>query len=190
MEKVKSGEGITVRVEPQVTKKSAFYEFMESIIVAVLLAVVIRIFIIQPFFIPSGSMEPTLQVGDRIIVSKFNYHFWSPQRGDIIVFKYPLDPTRDFVKRLIAFGGETVTLKNSMLYINNQQVPEEYLPAGLYFNDFGPIIVPPGHYLALGDNRNNSDDSRVWGPLPQKYVVGKAILVYWPPQRIRLLTGK
>lgn len=188
MEKIKPGQGITGKVEQPVVKKSAFYEIMESIIVAVLLAVVIRLFIIQPFYIPSGSMQPTLQVGDRIIVSKFTYRFWPPQRGDVVVFKYPLDPSRDFVKRLIAFGGETVALKDSKLYINNQQVLENYLPAGLYFNDFGPVRVPPGHYLALGDNRNNSDDSRVWGPLPKEYMIGKAILIYWPPQRIGLLT--
>lgn len=168
-------------------KKSPLMELLESLAIAVLLAVVIRMFILQPFFIPSGSMEPTLQIGDRIIVSKISYHFYEPERGDIVVFKYPLDPKRDFVKRLVGKSGETVAIRNSKLYINGQQVPENYLPAGLKFNDFGPVKVPDGHYLMLGDNRNNSDDSRVWGPLPGDLVVGKAVLVYWPLNRIELI---
>lgn len=168
-------------------KKSPLRELLESLIIAVLLAVIIRMFILQPFYIPSGSMEPTLQIGDRIIVSKISYRFYEPDRGDIVVFKYPLDPKRDFVKRLIGKGGETVAIKNSKLYINGRQVPEDYLPAGLEFDDFGPVKIPEGHYLMLGDNRNNSDDSRVWGPLPGELVVGKAVLVYWPLNRIDLI---
>lgn len=160
-----------------------FRELIESVAIAVILAVIIRLFVLEPFYIPSGSMEPTLQEFDRIIVSKLHYHFQAPKRGDIIVFKYPLDPKRNFVKRLIAVGGETVALKNSRLYINGQPVPEDYLPAGLRFADFGPREVPEGSYFMMGDNRNNSDDSRVWGFLPEELVVGKAVLIYWPPGR-------
>lgn len=182
MEKI-SGENLSE--DPK--KGSFFREITESIVIAVLLAVVIRLFILEPFYIPSGSMEPTLQEGDRIIVSKLNYHFQEPEREDVVVFKYPRDQERNFVKRLIATGGETVALKDSRLYINGQTVPEDYLPAGLRFNDFGPREVPQGSYLMLGDNRNNSDDSRVWGFLPRNLMIGKAVLIYWPLDRIRII---
>jgi signal peptidase I len=173
---------------PEKPEKSSFFkEITESIVIAVLLAVIIRIFIIEPFYIPSGSMEPTLQEGDRIIVSKISYYFQEPQRGDVVVFKYPLNQKRNFVKRLIATGGETVALRNSRLYINGQAVPEDYLPEGLRFNNFGPKEVPQDSYLMLGDNRNNSEDSRVWGFLPRDLMIGKAVLIYWPLDRIRLI---
>lgn len=175
------------KVEPLKTgKRSVFSEVFESVAIAVLLAVLIRLFILEPFYIPSGSMEPTLKEHDRIIVSKLNYHFQEPKRGDIVVFKYPRDPKRNFVKRLIAVGGETVAIRNSRLYINGQPVPEDYLPKGLRFADYGPVEVPRGSYFMLGDNRNNSDDSRVWGFLPKDLIVGKAIVIYWPPDRIGL----
>ncbi|MEG6521614.1 signal peptidase I [Desulfotomaculum sp. 1211_IL3151] len=167
-------------------QKSALREMFESIVIAVLLAAVIRLFILEPFYIPSGSMEPNLMIGDRIIVSKVTYHLKEPQRGDIIVFKFPLDPSRNFVKRLIAKEGETIEIKNSVLYINNQPVPENYLPKGLGFQDYGPEKVPEGHYFMMGDNRNNSDDSRVWGFLDKELIVGKAEVIYWPMNRISL----
>jgi len=173
---------------PGEPKKNSFLrEISESIVIAVLLAVVIRLFILEPFYIPSGSMEPTLKDGDRIIVSKLNYHFQDPKREDIVVFKYPLDQQRNFVKRLIATGGETIALKSSRLYINGQPAPEDYLPAGLRFGDYGPREVPQGSYLMLGDNRNNSDDSRVWGFLPRNLMIGKAVLIYWPLDRMRII---
>lgn len=168
-------------------KKPSFIELIESVVVAILLAVVIRLFILAPFYIPSGSMEPTLRIGDRIIVSKISYLFSEPKRGDVVVFKYPLDPSRDFVKRLIGLPGETIALRNSQLLVNGKPVPEDYLPKDLKFADFGPVRVPTGYYLVLGDNRNNSDDSRVWGPLPRQNIIGKAVLIYWPPNRIRIL---
>ncbi|MEW6276759.1 MAG: signal peptidase I [Bacillota bacterium] len=167
--------------------KSTAVEVIESIVIAVLLAALIRMFVLAPFYIPSGSMIPTLLEGDRIIVSKITYRLWEPKRGDIVVFKYPRDPSRDYVKRLIGLGGETVALKNNHLYINGQEVSEKYLPPGLRFGDYGPVRVPEGHYLMLGDNRNVSEDSRYWGPLPEKYIIGKALMIYWPPHRIRLL---
>lgn len=165
----------------------AIMEIFESVAIAVLLAVVIRMFIFQPFYIPSESMVPSLQVGDRIIVSKFNYHFSEPKRGDIMVFKYPLDPSRDFVKRTIGTGGESLAIRNSQLYINGRPVQEDYLPEGLSFADFGPVEVPQDSYFMMGDNRNNSDDSRVWEALPEENIIGKAVLIYWPLDRIRLL---
>lgn len=167
-------------------KKSAIREMLESVVIAVVLAAVIRLFILEPFYIPSGSMEPNLMIGDRIIVSKVTYHLREPQHGDIMVFKFPLDPSRNFVKRLIAVGGDTVEVKNSILYINNQPVPENYLPQGLQFEDFGPKTVPAGQYFMMGDNRNNSEDSRAWGFLDKDLIVGKAEVIYWPLDRIGL----
>lgn len=174
------------KIENTKTKKSVIREMLESVVIAVLLAAVIRLFILEPFFIPSGSMEPNLMVGDRIIVSKVTYYIKDPAPGDIVVFKFPLDPSRNFVKRLIAKGGDTVEIKNSILYVNNKAVAEGYLPTGLLFQDFGPQQVPQNHYFMLGDNRNNSDDSRVWGFLNEELIVGKAEVIYWPHDRIGL----
>ena len=168
-------------------QKSALLEILESVAIAVLLAVLIRMFLFQPFIIPSESMYPTLQISDRIMVNKLSYHLGDPGRGDVIVFKYPLDPSRDFVKRLIAVGGETVEVRDSVLFINDEPVPEEYLPSGLDFNDFGPVEVPPDTYFMMGDNRNSSEDSRSWGMLPEENIIGKAVVIYWPVHRIGLL---
>jgi len=167
--------------------KSAFIETIKSVVIAVLLAVIIRMFIFEPFYIPSGSMIPTLQVGDRIIVSKLSYHFTKPNLGDIMVFKFPLDPSTDFVKRTIGTGKDTVESRNSELYINDKRVKENYLPSDLHFDDFGPVKVPPGNYFMMGDNRNHSQDSRAWGLLPEDNIIGKAVLIYWPLNHIKLL---
>lgn len=167
-------------------KKSALREMLESVVIAVLLAAVIRLFILEPFYIPSGSMEPTLMIGDRIIVSKVTYLVKDPTPGDVVVFKFPLDTNRNFVKRLVARGGDTVEIRNSKLYVNGKAVSEDYLPAGLVFSDFGPQKVPAGHYFMLGDNRNNSDDSRVWGFLNEELIVGRAEVIYWPLDRAGL----
>ncbi len=187
MDKVNRDYSLAECNSPAESKKSVFAEMMESVLIAVLLAVIIRLFILAPFYIPSGSMEPALLIGDQIIVSKIAYRIGEPQRSDIIVFRYPRDPSRDYVKRLIGLSGETVVLRNNRLYINGQEMPEKYLPAGLRFDDFGPVRVPQGTYLMLGDNRRNSEDSRVWGPLPKEYIVGKALFIYWPLSQVRLL---
>lgn len=171
-------------------QKSALREILESLIIAVILALLIRAFVFQPFYIPSGSMEPTLQIQDHIIVNKFIYRFREPERGDIVVFKYPLNPKKDFVKRLVGKPGERVELRSSKVYVNGREAPEKFLPPGLKFQDFGPVLVPENTYLMLGDNRNNSDDSRVWGPLPKENIIGKAMLVYWPLDRIRIMSGR
>ena len=181
MEQLDSQQDLQSETKP---KKSAIREMLESVVIAVVLAAIIRLFILEPFYIPSGSMEPTLMVDDRIIVSKVTYHFRDPQPGDIVVFKFPLDPSRNFVKRLIATGGDTVEIKDSVLYINNKPVQENYLPAGLQFQDYGPKTVPEDFYFMMGDNRNNSDDSRVWGFLDKELIVGKAEVIYWPLARV------
>ncbi len=161
-------------------------DLLESVVLAIVLATLLRLFIIQPFYIPSESMEPTLFPNDRIIVNMLVYRFHPPQRDDVIVFRYPLDPTRDFIKRVVAFGGETVEVRNDNLIINGVRIAEPFLPHPIMAN-YGPFKVPQGYYFVMGDNRNNSDDSRVWGALPARNIIGKAFLIYWPPGRIGLL---
>lgn len=131
-------------------------------------------------------MQPTLYPNDRIIVNKVLYRFREPDRGDIVVFKFPLDPSRDFIKRIIALEGETVEVSENYVYINGKRLEEPYLPHELMQN-YKPYEVPKGYVFVMGDNRNNSDDSRVWGPLDKKNLIGKAFYIYWPPGRMGLL---
>lgn len=159
-------------------------DFWQAVVIAFLLAVGIRFFLFEPFVIPSGSMEPTLQPGDRIIVEKVSYRFREPRRGEIVVFKYPLNPDLTYVKRLIALGNERIEINGNHLYINAQRLGEPYLSPGTYTGDFGPEKVPPGHFFVMGDNRSDSCDSRFWGPFPQENLVGRAVLIFWPPHRI------
>lgn len=171
--------------EAPAKKSSFFMEILQSLLVAAVLAFIIHTFIMQNFRIPSGSMEPTLQIQDYIFASKLAYRLDEPKRGDIVVFKYPKDTTRYFVKRLIAVGGETVAIKDSKLYIDGVLTEEDYLPQGLIMDrSYGPKTVPEGHYFMMGDNRNNSSDSRDWGFVPRNLIVGKEIFIYWPPDRI------
>jgi signal peptidase I len=182
-------------------RKSLVREYGEAIVVAVLLALVIRAFVVQAFTIPSGSMMDTLLVGDYILVNKFLYgpeipftdaHLpgvRSPSRGDIIVFKYPNDETRDFIKRIIAVGGETVQIKDNRAYVDGKALDEPYVrpgsvsatPAGHcgYLYGCDPIVVPPGAFFVMGDNRDNSQDSRYWGFVKAEKIRGKAFLIYW-----------
>jgi signal peptidase I len=169
--------------ENETKRDSVWREIIESVILAVILAAVIRIWLLEPFYIPSPSMEPTLYPQDRIIVNKIIYKFRPPQRGDVVVFKYPLDPQRDFIKRVIAFEGETIEVRTNYVFINGKRLDEPYLPYEVV-PDFGPFQVPKDHIFVMGDNRNNSDDSRVWGPLNKKFLVGKALCIYWPPDRL------
>ena len=162
---------------PKSKKKSPWIEILESVVIAVVLALLIRTFLFQPYHIPSESMTPNLMVGDRIIVSKLNYIFGEPKRGEIMVFKNPDDPSVVFVKRTIGLEGDNLSLLGGQLYINGNLQGEDYLIQGLMFSDFGPAKVPEGEYFMLGDNRNNSDDSRIWGPLPEENIIGKAVFI-------------
>ena len=180
-------------------------EWGDSVLVAFILALVIRTFAIQAFRIPSGSMKNTLIVGDRLLVSKLSYGalvpfvhyrlpgFSHPKRGDIVVFKYPEDPKRDFIKRLIAVGGETVEIKFGDIYINGQKVEDPVIKNIYYYNrgTYGDVnhktVVPTGYYFVLGDNSGSSLDSRYWGFVPQEDIIGKAQLIYWPLNRVRFL---
>lgn len=186
-------------------KKSSIRETIEAVVTAFLIAIVIRTFVIQAFKIPSGSMIPTLLVGDHILVNKFllgtpvdipftNINLFhmpglrDPKRGDVIVFKYPEDPTRDFIKRVIGIGGDVVMEKDKNIYVNGRRLVEPYVqhvdneikPGQFDRRDnFGPIVVPKGSVFVMGDNRDQSYDSRYWGFVNDLEIKGKAIIIYW-----------
>lgn len=180
-------------------------EWAETIIIATLLALFIRSFIVQPFKIPSGSMHETLIEHDRILVNRFIYglripftttrifKFNYPKRGDVIVFNYPEDPKRAFIKRLIALGGDVVEIKDGKIYINSKELVHPSIKNIYYYNrgDYGligqKITVPKNSYYVLGDNSRSSRDSRYWGFVDDKYLIGKAFFVYWPLNRIRII---
>lgn len=167
--------------------KQFIKETFQSVVIALILALIIRTFIFQPFYIPSRSMVPTLVPGDRILVTKFNYWFSQPKRGDVIVFKYPVNPDKDFVKRIIALGGETLSIRNNNVYINGEKLEEPYLKKGIVTRDFGPVTVPEDSVFVMGDNRPDSRDSRYWGALDKDLIIGKAVVRFWPLSRIGLI---
>jgi len=148
-------------------------------------AALLRLFVFQPYVITSNSMEPTLQSGERILVNTLTYRFASPSRGDIVVFAYPRDEKRTFVKRVLAVEGETVELRGNQVYINGQVIQEPYLHPGDY-PPFGPETVPQGKVFVLGDNRRVSEDSREWGLLDKENLIGKAVLTYYPLARFKI----
>ena len=183
------------------TKLQIIREYVQTFGIALLLALFIRSFFVQAFKIPSGSMIPTLLVGDHILVNRFVYgfripftrikflEFQEPERGDVIVFKYPEDPKKDFIKRVIAVEGETVEIRDKKIYINNQLMEDHYgvhrdsytIPKGLNNprDNYGPIQIPADSFFVMGDNRDSSHDSRYWGFVGQKAVEGKALIIYW-----------
>ena len=179
-----TGEEATLsRRDKNKKKKSSLREMVEVIVTALVLAFLIKTFVVGNFWIPSESMVPTIEVNDKVIVTNFSYWFEGPKRGDVIVFRYPLDTKKDYIKRCIGLPGETVEFRDSKLYVNGQLVEEPYLPEGLIFEDYGPIEVPEGQYFMCGDNRNHSSDSRVWGFVEKRLIIGKAQVIYWPFDR-------
>ena len=200
--------------EPEVAfKKSVFREYLESIVVAVILALFIRTFAVQAFKIPTGSMEYNLLIGDHLLVNKLVYSPsiapWEDalfgkrpiERGHVVVFKYPDEPERDFIKRVIGLPGETIEIRNKQVFVDGKPIDEPYvhfIEAPLRPDDpeysqggdnlresWGPQTVPAGQLLVLGDNRDNSRDSRFWGFLPIDQVKGRALLVYWSYEATR-----
>jgi signal peptidase I len=174
--------------DKEIKRKSIYREYAEAIVIAVVLALIIRTFVVQAFKIPSGSMIPTLQIGDHILVNKFIYRFEKPERGDIIVFKYPKDPSRDFIKRLIGQPGDVLEIRDKRVYINGNPLTEPYTihesnDVSLYIppnrDNFGPLTIPPGYFFVMGDNRDCSLDSRFWGLLDKDLIKGKAFIIYW-----------
>lgn len=180
--------------------KSTFREYAETLVIAVFLALVIRTFVVQAFKIPSGSMIPTLDIGDHILVSKFIYGvrlpftditlipIGHPHRGDIIVFRFPKDESKDFIKRVVGLPGDTIEVKSKELYVNGVRQIESYaahedpaqFPQMIQERDnFGPVSVPQNSYFVMGDNRDHSLDSRFWGFVDDAKIKGKAFIIYW-----------
>jgi signal peptidase I len=204
-------------------RKSTVREYSESIVVAVAIALLLRAFVIEAFQIPSGSMIPTLEIGDHIFVSKFAYGVGipftnkkilalrEPHRGDVIVFKYPLGPETDYIKRVVGLPGDRVEIRRNEVFINGKPMPRELQSSGVCADsegsgdrpcelwlehldghphktrheperlptEFGPKDIPAGHVFVMGDNRDNSNDSRVWGNVPYELIKGKALIVWW-----------
>ncbi|WP_425523905.1 signal peptidase I [Desulfatitalea alkaliphila] len=181
-------------------KKGKLRENIEAIVIAILLAMFIRTFVVQAFKIPSGSMQDTLLIGDYILVNKFLYGVKAPftdyvvipvkepQRGDVVVFRYPEDPSKDFIKRVVAVGGDTVEIRHKQVYVNGEReenphaiyVDPRVIPQRVQPRDFfGPVTVPEGKLFTMGDNRDESNDSRFWGFVDVSAVRGKAFLIYW-----------
>lgn len=181
-------------------KKSVVREYTEAIIIAVILALFIRTFVIQAFKIPSGSMLPTLQIGDHLLVNKFIYGIRvpfsgktvipikDPVAGDVVVFRWPKDRSVDYIKRVVATPGDRLQIKNKKLYINGKAAEDPsahftsptVLPGNVSPKDnLGPIVIPEGKYFVMGDNRDNSSDSRFWGYVDDADLLGKAMIIYW-----------
>lgn len=160
-------------------------EYLKTFGTSILLAAFIITFIAQSHIVEGNSMQPTLHNGDRLMVDKISYRMRQPRYGEIVVFRYPANPHQRFIKRVVGLPGDTVEIKNFTLYLNGQPVTENYINGRMY-GDFGPVTVPEGTVFVLGDNRNNSEDSRYAdvGPVPQKLVVGRALFQYWPITRI------
>ena len=174
-------------------RKSTVREYFESIVITAIIALFATTYVIQAFKIPTGSMESNLLIGDHLLVNKFVYGlqdgflskilpYKTPKRGDIIVFKYPNSPEVAYVKRLMGMPGDKVEMFGRTLYINGEALKEDYtqyIDPGSVHEHFGPYNVPKGQYFAMGDNRDNSQDSRYWGYVPRDYILGKALVIYW-----------
>lgn len=163
--------------------KISYENFLQGSFVLITLLLITNLVFLRYYWIPSGSMEPTLKIKDRIIVNKASYWAAKPKRGEIIVFKYPLDVKKHYIKRVIGLPQEKVEIKNNSVYIDDQLLEEPYLQEAKY-DHYGPVFVPLGQYFVLGDNRSNSMDSRIWGFVADKYIIGKVFYRYWPFERM------
>jgi signal peptidase I len=168
--------------------RAEIVEYVQAFAIAIVLAAFIITFIAQSFVVEGSSMEPNLHNRERLLVNKLVYRFKEPQRGDVVVFRYPANPRRKFIKRVIGVPGDMVEVRDGHVILNGEVLEEDYT-MDLTFGTFGPEVVPAGHYFVLGDNRNNSDDSRFpdVGFVPRRNIVGKAFVAWWPPGEIGLL---
>jgi signal peptidase I len=168
-------------------------DWSKTIVSSAAVFLVMRATVVEAYHVPTGSMRPTIQEGERILGSKFYYRFWEPKTGDVVVFRTPevvhrLEAERSsrLVKRLIATEGDVVQVKGGFVYVNGRALDEPYVAAPPRY-EMPPVRVPPGHVFVLGDNRNDSLDGHVWGFLPEKAILARAFLRYWPPQRMGTL---
>lgn len=200
------------RQKPLVPKHKPFWrELPVLIVIAFAVALLLKSFVLQAFYIPSASMEQTLKIGDRVLVEKLSYRWGQPGRGDVVVFEKDLNPaarppdpadrsvfqkigdsfkglfglptgdSQDFIKRVIGVAGDTVQGRNGKVFVNGKSIDEPYLQPGVQTSDFGPLKIPEGQIFVMGDNRTNSADSREFGPVPTDTIVGRAFLLIWPP---------
>jgi len=190
-------------------RRSFWVELPVLVLIALVVAILIKTFLVQAFYIPSLSMVPTLEVGDRVLVSKVSYRLGEVDRGDIVVFESPFEPdngdesvfevvrrtvfeslgvqlahTQDFIKRVVAIGGDVVEIKGNAVYVNGRAIDEPYLAEGTTMPDYGPETVPTGTVFVMGDNRARSQDSRRFGPIDEESIIGKAFVRVWPVERI------
>lgn len=172
-------------------KENPWIEGLKTIGLSAVLAFGIRTFVAEARYIPSGSMLPTLEINDRLLIEKVSYHFRKPERGDVIVFSPP-EALREqnfnqaFIKRVIGLPGETVEVSNGKVYINGVPIDEDYIQEAPEY-EYPPVTVPEGQYLVLGDNRNNSYDSHYWGFVPKENIIGRAAVRFWPVGRVGVL---
>ena len=177
---------------PQKASENPWLEGLKTIGLSAVLAFGIRTFVAEARYIPSGSMLPTLQINDRLIVDKLGYHFKNPQRGDVVVFS-PTDTLEKqnfhdaFIKRVIGLPGDKVEVKDGRVFINDKPIEEDYIADRPQYQ-YGPVTVPQDQYLVLGDNRNNSYDSHYWGFVPRDHIIGRAIVRFWPMNRLGEIT--
>jgi len=175
---------MTGEQRPSPSSRRHFFEtryWLRDLILSLLLAFIVIFFLYQPVQVEGTSMMPRLSHRERIFINKFVYHFEPIQRGDIVVFWYPLDPSKSYIKRVLGLPGEWVSVKEGRVYVNGKLLMEPYLPPdSLDRQSYPAVHVEPHHYYVLGDRRESSNDSRAWGTVDRKYIYGKAVFVYWP----------
>jgi signal peptidase I len=184
----KNDENLGIKTQKIQPEENPVIEIAKTLATAFILAIGIRTLVAEARYIPSSSMEPTLEINDRLIIEKISYRFRTPQRGDVVVFS-PTDKLREqnfkdaFIKRVIGLPGETVEVKGGTVYVNGTALREKYIEESPEYK-YGPVQVPANEYLVLGDNRNNSYDSHYWGFVPRKNLIGRAVVRFWPFNRL------
>lgn len=183
-------EAVT-RVGKAAVKRRSPLEIVAEVVIIVAaafaIAMLVQAFVVKPFAIHQVSMQPTLLEGDRILISRLTYHFREPRAGDVVVFRSPVNQRDDLVKRIVAVGGDRVAIKNGVLYVNGEPRQEPYLMEWPFAGEMAEEVVPDGMVFVMGDNRNNSGDSRFFGPVDEDSLVGCALCVYWPIGRWKSL---
>jgi signal peptidase I len=184
--------GLTDRQDPTPIRqlRRELRSWTRDLAVALGLALLIIVFLYQPVKVEGTSMSPLLSDQERIFINKFVYHFEPIERGDVVVFWYPLDRSKSFIKRVVGLPGDTIEIRSGHLYIDGKELAEPYVPSS-YLDDsnYGPLTVPRGQYFVMGDHRDSSNDSRVFGPVPRRFVYGKAVFAYWPVDHFGSLTS-
>jgi signal peptidase I len=185
-----TGGGIHHRLQfyPSSVAQGLVWDWLPTLGLALAFALLVRGYAFATFYIPSGSMRDTLTLGDQFIADKFSYRVLheQPRRGDIVVFRHPSDTRGTWVKRVIGLPGDVIEVRDFTVYVNGEALNEDYVRERPW-QDFGPVTVPQDKYFVMGDNRNNSEDSRSWGFLPRSHLLGRALMVYWPPSHARIL---